>query len=267
MRQLYLFEGIAANAPEGSGLLGELRLFSVVGDAVLQNEIDVVKELEPVVVLVRFDFLGHRFQIHRVLDDAVIILDELFVDRLEERPGLWQGLQFPVDHAVQDVGEGHLVVVIQQRIDRLFQPHETLLFLAQSLDANVQHPLGGRRQDALLPVVQRRILNNQIDVRQKVFSALVAFLAERFADRLQVHRPQDDPVIVRHRFAADWEQERLDVWKFAHFVEDFFQHGGHCHHGIGPSPVGRSAVPAQVIAMRHSSGPSPLPSGHGFLGY
>lgn len=85
----YLLERFAANPAERSSLLGELRFFAIVGDAVLQNEIDVVQKLLAIVVFVRLDFLGHRFQIHGVFDDAVVILDELFVDRFEERPSLW----------------------------------------------------------------------------------------------------------------------------------------------------------------------------------
>ena len=107
---MYLFESIAANSTESFGLFSKLRLFAVVSDTVLQYEIYVVEELLTVVILVRFNFLGHRFKVHRIFDDAVIVFDKFLVDRFEERPSFWQRFQFAVDNIVQDVRKGHLVI-------------------------------------------------------------------------------------------------------------------------------------------------------------
>ena len=92
LQDAYLLQGISADLDQRLGLLGELRLLAVVGDAVDQDQLDIAEELGAVVVLVVLDLLGHRLQVHGLLNDAVVVLDELLVDRLQERPRLRQRL-------------------------------------------------------------------------------------------------------------------------------------------------------------------------------
>jgi hypothetical protein len=91
----------------------------------------------------------------------------------------WQRLQLSVGDVVEDVGKGHLIFVIQQWIDGLFQPHAPLFFLGKPFDAKIQHPLGSCGQNALIFVVQRGISQDEVDVGQKIFVALLSLVSHR----------------------------------------------------------------------------------------
>ena len=61
LSNLYLFQSFCADTPKRPGFLRKLGLCSIVGDTIFQDEINVVQELFPIVVLVGFNFLGNRF--------------------------------------------------------------------------------------------------------------------------------------------------------------------------------------------------------------
>ena len=70
-------------------------------------------------------------QVYRVLDDLVVVLHHLLVDRLHERPGLRHGLDLLIDDVVQDVAEGVLVVIVQQRVDHFLESHQPVFLLCE----------------------------------------------------------------------------------------------------------------------------------------
>ena len=121
LKKCYLFQGDCTYFEQSFSLFGELGLDAVVGDAVLQNQFNVSQEFAAVVVLVTLDLLGHRFEIHGLLDDAVVVFDELLVDRFQEGPGFRYRFQLAIDDAVQHVGERNLYRSISNSIVQAFQ--------------------------------------------------------------------------------------------------------------------------------------------------
>jgi hypothetical protein len=60
-------------------------------------------------MLLTFHFLCNCIQVHWFLNDLVVVLDQLLVDWLLERPRLGHCFELVVDNVVQNEGKGHLL--------------------------------------------------------------------------------------------------------------------------------------------------------------
>jgi hypothetical protein len=74
------------------------RRLAVIGSTIIEDQFSIVNELVWRRVLVGIQFLFHRRQVHRFLDNRVIVGDFFFVDGLHERPGGGMVLHFGEDH-------------------------------------------------------------------------------------------------------------------------------------------------------------------------
>ena len=74
--------------------------------------------------------------------------------------------------------KSNLIVVVEQRVDGLLEPHQKLLLLWKLLDDHLQNLLGVHRDDVVLTVVHRRVVDDlngkSKDVEDGVKTALPA---------------------------------------------------------------------------------------------
>uniref|UniRef100_A0A6B0VAQ2 Secreted protein n=1 Tax=Ixodes ricinus TaxID=34613 RepID=A0A6B0VAQ2_IXORI len=260
------FKGQLASLDNLLGLLSELALGPVELHAVLVQQLHVVEEVVPVVVLVRLDVLDNAVQVDGVFDDIVVVLDKLLVDGFVEGPRLRDALEVVAHDALQDVGQRHLVVVVQKRVDGLLQPHQLVLLLRKALQAQLQHVLGSLGQRALQPIVELAVLDDLVDVCEELLAALVPLLMQLLADSLQVHRDGHNLVVVRHRLGTHGVPEGLRLWKVPHLIEDGLEGDGEGDHGVRAAPVGALVGLAQVVAVQHRARTPPLLQRHRLLG-
>jgi hypothetical protein len=93
-----LFAFYTVNGARQEGYLVIRRRLAVVGSTIIEDQFSIVNELVWGRVLVGIQFLFHRRQVHRFLDNRVIVGDFFFVDGLHERPGGGMVLHFGEDH-------------------------------------------------------------------------------------------------------------------------------------------------------------------------